>query len=78
MEQMVNFSHYCPSSPFSLKTEPYIEDFLAIEELPHIMIAGKAQKFEAKTLKFESKSVLLVAIPAGKMGLISLNGTEAE
>jgi DNA polymerase II small subunit/DNA polymerase delta subunit B len=24
LEQMVNFSHYCPTSPFSLRTEPYL------------------------------------------------------
>lgn len=39
---MVNFSHYCPTAPFSLRIEPYMEDHLVMEEMPHVMVAGKA------------------------------------
>lgn len=31
LEGFVNFSHFCPTSPFSLKTEPYQNDYLVME-----------------------------------------------
>lgn len=45
LQNLINFSHYCPTSPFSLKTEPYMEDQLVMEEIPHMMITGKAKHF---------------------------------
>lgn len=45
LQNLISFSHYCPTSPFSLKTEPYMEDQLVMEEIPHMMITGKAKHF---------------------------------
>lgn len=42
MELILLFGHFCPTSPFSLKTEPYVRDYLVVEELPHVMICGKS------------------------------------
>jgi DNA polymerase II small subunit/DNA polymerase delta subunit B len=78
LEQMVNFSHYCPTAPFSLRTEPYMEDHLVMEEMPHVMVAGKAKSFACRMLRLEDREVLLVAVPAGGMGLVSLEGMQAR
>ena len=75
LEQMVHFSHYCPTAPFSLRTEPYLEDHLVMNEMPHIMLAGKAKTFGKKLLRVEDREVLLVAVPAGGMALVSMEGT---
>jgi DNA polymerase II small subunit/DNA polymerase delta subunit B len=48
---MIHFSHYCPTSPFSLKTEPYMEDDLVMEEMPNVMITGKAKSFGSTIFK---------------------------
>lgn len=52
---MIYFSHYCPTAPFSLKTEPYIEDNLVMDEIPNIMIVGKAKTFGSRLLKVEGR-----------------------
>ena len=31
MELMLHYAHFCPTSPFSLKTEPFKEDFFVME-----------------------------------------------
>jgi DNA polymerase II small subunit/DNA polymerase delta subunit B len=47
MESLIKFSHLCPTSPFSLQTEPYYEDYLVLNELPHIMITGKSSSYSS-------------------------------
>jgi DNA polymerase II small subunit/DNA polymerase delta subunit B len=75
---MVNFSHYCPTAPFSLRTEPYLDDHLVMEEMPHVMVAGKAKGFGCRMLRVDEREVLLVAIAAGGMALVSLEGMQAR
>ena len=31
MELMLRLGHYCPTAPFSLRTEPFLEDYLTID-----------------------------------------------
>lgn len=78
LEQMVNFSHYCPTSPFSLRTQPYLDDHLVMHEMPHVMLAGKAKEFGCKKLRIEDREVLLIAVATGGMALVSLEGLNAR
>lgn len=49
-----------------------------MEEIPHIMVTGKAKHFEAKLHEIKGRKVLLVAIPTQGMGVISLNELEGR
>jgi hypothetical protein len=42
------------------------------------MLAGKAKNFGSRMLKVEDREVLLVAVPAGGMALVSLEGMHAR
>lgn len=75
---MVNFSHYCPTAPFSLRTEPYLDDHLVMQEMPHVMLAGKARRFGCRAMEAEGRRVLLVGVPAGGMALVSMEGLHAR
>lgn len=75
---MVQSGHYCPTSPFSLKTEPFGEDFLVMERLPHVMVSGKGKAWGAKRVKAGQGEVTLISIPERKMALVGLDGTFAR
>ena len=73
----MHFSHYSPTAPFSLRCEPYMQDYMVMEQLPHIMIAGKAKEYRSKRMSVGSGEVLLVTIPEGQAGLVSLDRAES-
>ena len=78
LEMMLRFRHYCPTSPFSLKTEPFLEDYLVVEDVPNVMVTGKALDFDFRTVQVEQGKVLLVSIPANTMALVHLDGSSAK
>ena len=78
MEMMVLSGHYCPTSPFSLKTEPFGEDYLVMEKVPHVMVSGKGRAWGSKRVKVGQGEVTLVSIPERKMALVGLDGTFAR
>ena len=63
MELMLRSGHFSPTSPFSLKTEPFLEDYFVMGELPHVMISGKSKNWERRKVKVGESEVLLVTIP---------------
>ena len=78
MEMMLRFRHYCPTSPFSLKTEPFMEDYLLIDQVPNVMITGKAARFESRTVQVDNGSVLLVSVPENRMALVNLSASSVK
>ena len=63
MELMLRSGHFAPTSPFSLKTEPFLEDYFVMGELPHVMISGKSKSWESRRVKIGEGEVLLLTIP---------------
>ena len=51
MELILRCGHFCPTSPFSLKTEPFMEDNFVLRELPHIMVSGKGRSWGSRRVK---------------------------
>jgi DNA polymerase II small subunit/DNA polymerase delta subunit B len=78
MEMMIRFKHYCPTAPFSLKTEPFVEDYLIIEETPNVMISGKASKYDSRAIKVGDGQVLLVSIPQNRMAVVCIDGSSVK
>lgn len=62
MQALLEYSHMSPCSPFSLKCEMMQEDYLVIEELPCVFVAGGCEKTMSRWWEKEGKKVKLVAI----------------
>jgi hypothetical protein len=46
-----------------------------MNEIPHVMIAGKAESFQTKYINFNgNKCCLLIAIPSNRMAVVNLEG----
>ena len=73
LQSIFEYSHMAPTSPFSMKSWMTPEDYLVIEELPHLALAGDCEGFGIRDFEKDGKRIRLVMMKSGEMSLVDID-----
>jgi DNA polymerase II small subunit/DNA polymerase delta subunit B len=80
MEAILEYSHLAPTCPFSLKCEMMEEDYLVLNELPHLFVAGECEVTGVRDFvsREGDRRVRMVSVRRGEMVLIDVDSFDVQ
>lgn len=80
MQSVLEYSHVAPTCPFSLKCEMMPEDYLVLQTLPNLFLAGECKRTEFRDYKPEGTDVVvkLVAVARGEAVVLDVDSYRVD